>query len=283
MYDLHMHSSFSFDGNNSVPELCLRAIELGLSGIAITDHIDIVSTPRLFPEFTPDKLAKTSKCSYAAATDMQSKYAGKLEVFRGIELGQPLHNPQLSEYILHTYDYDFVLGSVHNLRSTDDFYFMQYDCSLQARKWLHEYFDEILDMIGWGMFNSLAHLTYPLRYMIGRDKMTIDLSYFNDQTDEIFMHLIKKNIALEINTSGLRQEIGQTLPGEYYLRRYRELGGQYITFGSDAHRLNDLGYGLRQGVELAQRCGFDCLTIFRARKPVLIPFENIAGGLWQAL
>ena len=283
MYDLHMHSKYSFDGHHEVAELCERAIELGMNGIAITDHIDQVATPRLFPEFTPDKLALTAKGSFESAIEAQIKYSGRLEVFRGIELGQALHNRELSEFILHTYDYDFVHGSIHNLRATDDFYFIKYESAEHAHTLLHEYFNELLNIINWGMFDSLAHLTYPLRYMVGRDKISVDISLFKEKIDEILSLIIKKDIALEINTSGLRQEIEDTLPSEHFVRRYRELGGKYITFGSDTHRIGDFAFGLCQGTEMAQRCGFDSLTIFRKRKPYLVPFNECAGGLWQSL
>jgi len=283
LYDLHLHSEYSFDGSDSVFALCDRALALGLSGIAVTDHVDLVSDPRLLPEFTPEKLVRTTKGSSGDVTKAKADYAGRLEVLSGLELGQPLHNRELSEFILHTYDYDFVLGSVHNLRATDDFYFMRYDSAAQAIAMLRDYFDELLEITGWGMFDSLAHLTYPLRYMIGRDKIHIDLSLFAKQTDEILSLLAQKGMALEINTSGLRQDIGDTLPGEYFVRRFRELGGRHITLGSDAHRVNDMGFGLREGAALARRCGFDSLTIFRRHEPVLVPFGELEGGVWKAL
>ncbi|MDR1805920.1 MAG: histidinol-phosphatase HisJ family protein [Clostridium sp.] len=281
MYDLHTHSFASFDGNNSVEELCERALGLGLSGLAITDHIDQVATPRLFPEFTPDKLAQTAKSSYEQTSLAAEKYAGKMEILRGVELGQALHNRELSEFILHTYDYDLVLGSIHNLRATEDFYFMKYESAQQANALLHEYFEELYALVEWGQFDSLAHLSYPLRYMVGRDKINISLADFAAEIDAILALLAKKGLALELNCSGLRQEIGDTLPGEDIVRRFRELGGEYVTLGSDAHRLEHLALGLDKGVESLRRCGFNSLTVFRARKPHKLPFGDWNGEVWN--
>jgi histidinol-phosphatase (PHP family) len=281
LFDLHIHSRFSFDGHDSVGGLCDRALGLGLSGLAITDHIDQVTAPELFPEFTPDKLALTAKNSNAAISKAQKEYDGRLEVLRGTELGQALHNQALSEFLLATYDYDFVLGSIHNLRATEDFYFISYSSSEQAHALLHEYFEELYAIVEWGQFDSLAHLTYPLRYMVGRDKIPVDLALFADCTDAILALLAKKGKALEINCSGLRQELGDTLPGEGFVRRFRELGGERITLGSDAHRVPDLGFGLARGMETARRCGFDSLTIFRRRKAYQVPFGEWTGEAWR--
>jgi histidinol-phosphatase (PHP family) len=231
--------------------------------------------------FTPQKLAYTAKNSDEAITKAKEEYSGRLDVLRGLELGQPLHNRELSEFLLATYDYDFVLGSLHNLRATEDFYFISYESAGQAHDLLNEYFAELLEIARWGMFDSLAHLTYPLRYMMGRDKINVNLSIFIQQTDEILSLLAEKGKALEINTSGLRQEIKDTLPGEYFVRRFRELGGKYITLGSDSHRMSDFGFGLPQGAELARRCGFDSLTVFRGREPYQVPFGEWTGDIWQ--
>jgi histidinol-phosphatase (PHP family) len=281
LYDLHVHSQYSFDGHDSIADICDRALELGLSGIAVTDHVDQVATPRLLPEFTPKKLALTAKKSSAAVTEAKRVYAGQLNVLRGVELGQALHNQALSEFLLSTYDYDFVLGSIHNLRATEDFYFMKYNSAEQAHKLLHEYFDELYALVEWGQFDSLAHLTYPLRYMVGRDKINVALSLFSAQTDAILSLLAKRGKALEINCSGLRQEIGDTLPGEDVVRRFRDLGGEHITLGSDAHRTSDLAFGLAQGMELANRCGFSSLTVFRQHVPYKVPFGEWTGEAWQ--
>ncbi|MDR0883696.1 MAG: histidinol-phosphatase HisJ family protein [Oscillospiraceae bacterium] len=280
MLDQHMHSAHSFDGQAPVRELCARAVTLGLAGIAITDHIDQVATPALFPDFTPDKLAATARGSSADTLAARSEFAGQLQVLRGVELGQALHNRALSEFLLHTYDYDVVIGSIHNLRATDDFYFMHYQSTQQAHDLLRQYFDELLDLLRWGDFDILAHLTYPLRYMVGRDGIPVELSLFSAQIDEILTLVAQSGKALEINCSGLRQEIGDTLPGEDIVRHFRGLGGQYITLGSDAHRTKDVGFGLDTGAQIAQRCGFETLTVFQNRQPTQVPFGTWTGQKW---
>ena len=88
--------------------------------------------------------------------------------------------------------------------------------------------------------------------------------------EKIFITLIKNGMGIEINTSGLREEIGVTLPSEKYVKIYRELGGEIVTIGSDAHCVENLGKGISEGIQIAKNCGFDKIYYYDHRKPVSI-------------
>lgn len=94
----------------------------------------------------------------------QSAFRGKVLVLEGIELGQPHYDPELAEKVLAMREYDQVIGSVHNLRNTQDFYYMDSFTEESANDYFNRYLDEILGLLEWGNFDILAHLTYPLRY-----------------------------------------------------------------------------------------------------------------------
>ena len=141
-------------------------------------------------------------------------------------------------------------------------------------KLLGEYVDTLYEHAAWGHFDTMAHITYPLRYINGEQKRAIDFSRFDDRIDEVFRMLIAKGKALEINTSGLRQPLGETMPTERYVRRFRELGGQFITIGSDAHYAEHLGANIGDGMAMAKRCGFDYVTFFADREPMPILIEE---------
>jgi histidinol-phosphatase (PHP family) len=78
--------------------------------------------------------------------------------------------------------------------------------------------------------------------------------------------MIKRQMALEINTSGFRQSPGRTYPDQELVRLYRELGGKMISIGSDAHRADDLGSGCWQALSMAQKIGFDRVVSFERRQ-----------------
>lgn len=138
---------------------------------------------------------------------------------------------------------------------------------------VEEYLKELLTMVQWGGFDILAHLTYPLRYMVGENHRNIDLNRHSDLIDEILRQAARSGKALEINTSGLRQPLGETLPTLPYVRRFREFGGEYVTVGSDAHYAEDLGKGVNEGMKVAQEAGFSHVTLFQGRTPLPIPIE----------
>ena len=94
---------------------------------------------------------------------------------------------------------------------------------------------------------------------------------YAQQLDAVLETLIKNDKALEVNTSGLRQLIGTTLPDENVIRRFRELGGRYVTLGSDAHRWGDVGAGIEDGLNLLLKCGFTHFTVYSKREPVMLP------------
>ena len=171
--------------------MCEKACEKGIKAIAFTDHIEV-------------------DCYYEEHYDKVTVQA------------------YFAEKILNDHKYDIILGSIHNLRGEDDFCFLDY-FNNDVDEILNEYFDEICGLADWGKFDSLAHLTYPLRYIEGEAGIHVDLSKYSSKIDEALRTLAEKDRALEINTSGLFNKIGKTLPEENIVRRFRELGGKLVT------------------------------------------------------
>lgn len=268
--DMHTHSDNSFDAKNSVVEMCRAAIDRGLSVIAVTDHCE---APFIrfgadcefgcFDELIPK--------SFSDASDAREKYSGQLRVIRGLELGEPVHDLAATEHALSYADFDFVLASVHNLKNMQDFYYMNYS-GVDIDRLLKLYFTELCETAAFPHFDSLAHLTYPLRYIVAGTGVMPDLEKYSDLTDEIFKILIKNKKALEINVSGLFKELKATLPDEALVRRFKELGGEYITIGTDAHSADMVGKGIEQGIEVAKKAGFDSCVVYEKHKPELIRF-----------
>ena len=268
LVDLHTHSDHSFDGKQSCMLLCETAVAKGASCIAITDHCEIDSKTEDFRALCTNQYVETFEC--------KRYFEGQLLVLQGIELGQAIYNIPLANHILDKFNYDFVLGSIHNLPEMEDFFFMDYK-DKDVYDLLSRYFQKELELAKWDGFDSLAHLTYPLRYMVGEQKIPVDMTRFDDVIGEIFETLIKNHKALEINTSGIAMPLGDTLPGEAYIQRFHDMGGQYITVGSDAHVPEKLCGNVDKGMALAKKCGFDYVTIFNRREPMLVPIAESQG------
>lgn len=265
--DMHSHTIHSFDGHYSVDELCDTCIERGIKAVAFTDHLEL--------DFFHEKgFDKTADEAFVDITRAKEKYSGRLEVLVSAEMGQPVYDTAVSDELIRAKDYDFIAGSIHNLRNREDFALLDYN-NLQCDKdlLLKEYFYEEKLMAEWAKFDTLAHLTYPLRYMVGVYGLKVDLSKFEGDIDEVLSLLVEKDKALEINTSGLRQKLGLTMPDRDVVKRFKELGGKYITVGSDSHYTEHMGAGIADGYEIAESCGFKSVLIFRKRQPIEIPIK----------
>lgn len=262
--DLHTHSIFSFDGNDSCDDLCRSAAQKGIKVLAITDHCDIDGK-----NMDADKLCSSQIAEVSA---VREKYADRLCVLRGLEIGQGIYRRALTEKVCKTYDHDFILGSLHNLENMEDFCFLDYS-SFDVYELLSRYFDGLLELSAWGAFDSLAHLTYPLRYIVAREHIDVDMSRYSEVIDSIFENLVKNKKALEINTSGLFMEMQDTLPNISFVKRFKEAGGEYVTVGSDSHYADRVGQGIETGMKIAYDSGFRKITIYKKHQPELINIE----------
>lgn len=266
--DLHIHSNNSFDAVSSVDEICKKAIDLGIGTIAITDHCEAEFINK-FKNCEFGNFNKLIPQSISDTVQAIEKYKGKLKIIRGLELGEPMHDLEQTQIALEYGEFDFILASVHNLRERVDFYYMDYN-RVEISQILNEYFDELAETATFEHFDSLAHLTYPLRYIFERKGFLPDLSAYSDKIDRIFNILIKNNKALEINVSGLFKPMKQTLPDLSLVKRFYELGGKYITIGTDAHTVDYVGKGIEVGFEVAKKAGFTHYTVFENHLPILI-------------
>lgn len=265
--DLHVHTDNSFDGNHSATFFCEKAEFTDLRAVAFTDHCEV-------DQYKGDPTyEKRIFQAFFEVSKVRSAFRGKILILNGIELGQPAYDIPTADKILATHDYDMVLGSVHNLRGGEDFYFMKNLTLQEAEKLLKEYFNAIIEMLNWGNFDVLAHLTYPLRYFYSQSNLDIDLSKFQEQIDEILLLTAKSDKALEINTAALRQPLNKLSPEVDIVKRFKELGGKYVSVGSDAHYAEHLACDIDMAYSCALEAGFDSITFFQKRTPIEMKIE----------
>lgn len=267
MIDSHMHTNNSEDApaTSTAENMTKQGIKIGLETMIITDHCEM-------NRFRGKKDAwERVEKSFNDAKTMGKKYADKIEVLPGIELGQAPQDFELAEEILEKYDFEFVIGSIHNARCEYDFSELDFsDKSIDIDNMLEKYFKDLYLLTRWNKADTLAHITYPHRYITGKYGVPIEMGKYMDILDETYKNLAQNGKALEINTSGLRQGIGETLPSKEYILRFKEMGGELITIGADAHTPGDLGSGIAQGYELAKECGFKYICCYKGRKPHMI-------------
>lgn len=265
LMDFHIHTDNSDDGNHSVMLMCEYAVRNRLRAAAITDHCEC-------NRYRKDRFDRSIRQSYFEARKAKAVFSGKIIVLAGMELGQATQDLSAAEDALAANDYDFVLGSLHNVAGEVDFWKIDYK-QKDAAKLLDRYYNELIDLIKWGKFDCLSHITYPFRYINGVEKLDLDPSRWNDQTEVILKMLAENGKALEINTSGLRQPYGKTFPTLDTVKRFKELGGEFITVGSDAHICKEVGANIQEGMQIAKDAGFNHIALFQNRQLLQIPIE----------
>lgn len=268
LMDMHIHSDNSHDADHSVTLLCEKAVAKNLKAIAITDHCDCIN----YKSSNQDIICRQSAFEVKKA---QMIFKDQLDVICGIELGSPARDSLAVDDVLKN-GFDFVLASVHRIKGKK-VSFGHYDFSRENNRpecLIPRYLDEILETVQWNGFDSLAHLTYPFRYYPPEQLADFSLDDYKDKIDEILKTLAENGKALEINTACEPFIMGgkeyNFHPDFEIVKRFRELGGEYITIGSDAHKSSRVGDRIDLAYDIAKLAGFQCVTVYKNRKPMPI-------------
>lgn len=262
IWDSHIHTSFSGDCDSSVQELIRHAATKQLPGITITDHLDLVypEDPSLFLLDLP---------AYDSAIRELCANTKTLSVRYGIELGLAKGIRRELTEIVRTYDYDFVIGSSHLVHGMDPYYPAYFE-GRSVKTAVHEYFVSIYEnILDWDGFDVYGHLDYVVRYCPAGSEPYRPADHM-ELIDEILKELIARGKGIEINTAGFAYGLSEPHPAAEIIKRYRALGGEIITIGSDAHVPENTGYDFMRIPDLLRDAGFSYYTVYKKRQPEFI-------------
>ena len=254
--DYHMHSRVSPDARHSMTEMAEAALRAGMNEVCFTDHIEPVAWNGRDPiEFYDwGALSKEFREAREALGD-------RIQLRLGIELGEAvLDLPRTAELLKGAPELDFIIGSTHILSERFgfvDMYFFHPEDEEEA----------VYALLSQGLmrqFDVLGHLTLPLRYLNENQGFHLSFDPFEAEVEGILRTVVQKGRGIELNTNR-----GNTpLPDEKWLRMYRDLGGEIITLGTDAHTPEFAGCAVRERQELLRRCGFTRFCTFERRQPI---------------
>lgn len=267
-FDQHIHSLCSPDSSAPLRAMAEAARDHGMSLVCFTDHVDldIARTGRHDPDWLepwPRMVAETAA--------LRADPPPGIEIRFGMELGEPHHAPELAAGAAAAPELDFVLGSLHNLKDVQDFYYIPYASEDECRALNRAYLQELRELSALECYDVMAHIGYTSRYMRRRGfTAEITAELYREELSEILLRLIRGGRGIEVNTSGLRQG-HTTYPNASVLTLYRELGGEIVTVGSDAHTPEDAGIGVKEAFELLRTLGFRYVARYEKRRPEFIP------------
>jgi len=257
MFDFHLHSSLSFDSNCSPRDIVEKAEALGLREICFTDHYDFCDEPyENINSFTVEEYNR----AYGSLS------SASLKIRRGIELGITPSGDDGFKEKFEPYGLDYVIGSVHYVKGYDPYnpdFWEVYDVD----KAFELYLLKTLECVRANTyFDALGHLNYVCKSPSNPGHKPLLYKDYADICDEIMKILAQNGRGMEINTSGV-DRVGDFLPARDFIKRFRELGGEIITVGSDSHDASRVGQYAGGALEIAKDV-FGYVCTFEKRKPI---------------
>ena len=257
LLDSHVHTLFSPDASGTVEEHCVKALENGFSEIIITDHCDVNGW-----EGRPYDFRRGEAFSEIEAA--REKFEGRLRIGFGAELGQEQENLYLAAETLVDARLDFVIGSLHNPAGYMDCFFFADAAGDMTWLWL-KYLEELVLHAEKSDYDVIGHLTYPLRYIPVKW-----CAEYDDALAEVMKTAISRGKGIELNMSDFLRKNGYTHPHAEHIKLYRDLGGKYITVGSDSHFPQTVGQSIKDGYDILKAAGFDRVCAYRNRQPEFV-------------
>jgi len=239
--DVHVHTKHSCDSQAELEAYCVRAIETNVYTLCFTDHVDHNPNDDGLGFYNPEAFFRDFQ-------RVKEKYQDRLTLLCGMEFAEPHRYPdELARFA--ALPYDFILGSVH-FWYKDMFPSQLVKTGVPVELCYARYWDVVLAAVQAGGFDSLAHIDFPKRYY---KQLIID----KEKLHEICSAMVENQICMEINTSTLRKNMPEPMPGRDILAIYRSCGGRYVTVGSDAHHPDELAAGRAQARELIDHFGLE--------------------------
>lgn len=260
--DFHVHTNYSPDSTAEMERMIEAALKNNITDLAFTDHVDLdadLDGTALDWNFDRNRFEREIK-------QYKTLYQNKINLYQGLELGIQPHLASENAKIIRENAYDFVIASIHSVERRDLYNRKFFDAHSDQES-VSIYYKEMLESIkAFDEFSVLGHMDLYLRYKPELSKVA-ESDYF-DVVDEIFKHLIYKGKGLEINAGGYRYGLGHNNPHERLLKRYRELNGEVLTIGSDAHTTDRVGTMALENMDLIRKNGFRYICTFEQMKPI---------------
>lgn len=269
--DYHVHSDYSDDSWYLMEEIVKDAIQLGLEEICFTDHVDYGVKPDWRPEeeFQAGKNKEVKNVHYklyfSELEKLSEKYEKNITIKKGLEFGMQVHTIPQFEKLYQSYDFDFILLSVHQIENKE-FWTGEFQKGHTHQESYDEYYDEMYRLVtSYNDYSVLAHMDLVRRYL---DKEVDLFEYSKDKIMKILKKVIADNKGIELNTSSVRYEINGFTPSIEILKLYHELGGKIITIGSDSHKPEHLGFHIKESKKLLKDIGFTQFCTFDKMEPI---------------
>lgn len=256
--DLHNHTTRCNHATGTVDEFVQRAIELGIEVYGFSEHAPLNFDQHYRLKF--EELDDYKRDILRA----KERYKDEIEIVFGLEVD---YLPKYEDERVFDFKVDYRIGSVHYLDNwgfDNPEFIKEYEHRDIDVIW-EEYFGAIESMAKSGKFDVVGHfdLIKVFKFMPKKE-----ISLLASQALKVIK---KSNMVLEINSAGLRKPITEQYPSLSLLQQAYELDIA-ITFGSDAHSVEQVGFGYDEVCAMAKGVGYKKVAIFRDRDREFVGF-----------
>ena len=255
LFDYHVHTCYSADSDTPVIDQLRAAQSAGITHLCFTDHVD----------FDGSGMPPADIASRNREIDSLRPLFPDIDISLGMEIGM---RDRAASDAAHAYavgcHLDFIIGSVHMVDGVDAYY-PEYFAGKSREQAYRAYVEKALECIRATDFSVMGHYDFCAKHSPYAERAML-YSFAPDAFDGIFRELISRGKAPEVNTSAWLDDPAWGLD---MLRRYRELGGEYVTTGSDAHRPNRVGKRLCEALDMIRAAGIPYVATFKDMQPVI--------------
>lgn len=255
LFDSHSHTEFSSDSQMTAEEAIAAAEKQGI-GLVFTEHYDV----DILDNFNYNGTMDFRFDPHAYWEKYEALRSEKLSL--GVELGLVDGNEPANLDFISQVPFDMVIGSVHNIDRYDLYYPDFYKDKDKAAAY-NRYFSDMANLVTANSYiDVLGHIDYICRYA-PYDNKEIQYGEFSESIDKVLKAVLENDVIMELNTRRLGDRLAMKELVPVY-SRYAELGGKYITIGSDAHKAEAIGMNFEVAQDFAEALNLEIVT-FRNR------------------
>jgi len=253
LIDYHTHTELCGHASGSTDDYILEAIRKNLKEIGFSDHAPLPKGLRegitMLPEETEHYIELIN--------DRKQKYKDKIEVKIGFEIDFPITDALDRKY-LNDVRLDYLIGSCHFL---GDWAFDHPDNIKEfdkkdINKIYSEYYKIIRDLVQSGYFNIVGHFD-----LVKKFGHRAKADFTKTIEDMAFAIAKKKNLAVELNTAGMRKPVAEIYPSIDIVDIFYRFNVP-VTLGSDAHKPEEVGYEFNEAIEKLKKSGYRKISGF---------------------
>ncbi|MBR1647313.1 MAG: histidinol-phosphatase HisJ family protein [Selenomonadaceae bacterium] len=255
IFDSHMHTKFSADSDMLATDAIAKAESLNL-GVVFTEHFDYGVT---------DEDGKNFSFDPSTYMNEYKNLRGK-KIRLGVEVGLREKARSINENFIAQADFDFVIGSIH-LVDDLDIYYPEFYADKDKPTAYRKYFAQMATEIEIADFDALGHIDYICR-AAPYDNPEIDYPTFAQEIDAVLKIVVDREKVLELNTRRFNsaRAVNELVP---VYKKYRELGGRFVTIGSDAHRVSAVGNYFARAVDFVRELDLTPVTFCERKLEIL--------------